>query len=102
MSAPATIGAIGTMSVRATISDTGTIDATGTIIDRVRVTYHGDATIAAGSLATFGVDVEARAAIPPGAEIGIARRWPSDWGTPQFNDPAAPDYVAITAAPGRN
>ena len=57
--------------------------------------------IAAGSLACFEVIVEADSALPYGAEIGLARRWPSDWGLPQFIDPTRHDHVAIEAAPGR-
>jgi hypothetical protein len=62
-----------------------------------RVRYEGDPVLAAGSLARFALILEARAPLPPGTQIGIARRWPSDWGTPQSSDPAAVDYVAVDA-----
>jgi len=68
---------------------------------RVHVAYEGDAVLPAGSLARFDVVVAADFALPAGAEIGLARRWPSDWGTPQASDPAAVDYVDVAAAPGR-
>src|SRR5688572_15342465 len=67
----------------------------------VRVVYDGDPVLAAGSLTRFDVNVEAALALPPGAEIGLARRWPSDWGIPQWRDPAAPNYMQITDATGR-
>jgi hypothetical protein len=68
---------------------------------RVRVAYAGPSVVAAGSHATFSVAVTADFALPRGALLGLARRWPSDWGIPQSNDPAAADYVRIAAAPGR-
>jgi hypothetical protein len=68
---------------------------------RVRVGYEGDHALPAGSLARFDLVVAADFALPPGAEVGLARRWPSDWGTPQASDPAGADYVDVAAAPGR-
>jgi len=67
----------------------------------VRVIYDGDPVITAGSLARFDVGIDADFSLPPGAELGLARRWPSDWGTPQSSDPAKPDYVQVAAATGR-
>ena len=71
------------------------------LADQVVVTYHGDTAVAAGSLIVFEVRIEARHALPTGTEIGLARRWPSDWGTPQFTDPSRADYVRIAASGGR-
>ena len=67
----------------------------------LRVAYDGPDELAAGSRAHFAYRIESPVALPRGAQIGLARRWPSDWGTPQAIDPAAPDYVAIAAVPGR-
>ncbi|MEO8134157.1 MAG: DUF3604 domain-containing protein, partial [Betaproteobacteria bacterium] len=44
---------------------------------------------------------EADVDLAAGAQLGFARRWPSDWGTPQSRDPAAADYVRVAAAPER-
>ncbi|MBK9704971.1 MAG: DUF3604 domain-containing protein [Betaproteobacteria bacterium] len=68
---------------------------------RVGVSYAGASAVTAGSRETFSVAVTADFALRPGALLGLARRWPSDWGIPQSNDPAAADFVRIAAAPGR-
>ena len=68
---------------------------------RVRVAYTGASVVTAGSRETFSVSISADFALPPGALLGLARRWPSDWGIPQSSDPAAADFVRIAAAPGR-
>ena len=65
--------------------------------DEPGVTYIGDTVVSAGSLVHFEIRIESPAALPPGTEIGLARRWPSDWGTPQFDEPAARDHVDIVA-----
>jgi hypothetical protein len=61
------------------------------------VTYEGDPVLAAGALARFAVSVEATFALPAGARIALARRWPSDWGTPQADDPAGVDFLRVDA-----
>ncbi len=68
----------------------------------IAVAYAGAPTLAAGGLTQFSVELEAGFALPPGAQLGLARRWPSDWGKPQWRDPVAADYVRVTAAPGRS
>jgi hypothetical protein len=65
------------------------------------VSYAGASVVTAGSRVTFSVAVTADFALPPGALLGLARRWPSDWGIPQSSDPAAADFVRVAAAPGR-
>jgi len=65
-----------------------------------RVAYEGDAELVAGSLARFAVTIEPHTAMAPGTQIGLARRWPSDWGTPQSHSADQPDFVAI-GAPSR-
>jgi Protein of unknown function (DUF3604) len=66
----------------------------------VRVTYDGEPVVAAGTLTRFDVVVETRFAWPPGTQLGLARRWPSDWGTPQSSDPAAVDFVSVETGHG--
>jgi hypothetical protein len=56
--------------------------------------------VTAGSLASWRITVVPSAPLPAGARIALARRWPSDWGTPQTRDPAAPDYLSATASTG--
>ena len=69
---------------------------------RVDVSYIGEPVVAAGSLTRFELAIDADFALPAGAEIAFARRWPSDWGTPQWSDPARPDFFSVAAAPGRS
>jgi hypothetical protein len=66
-----------------------------------RVVYEGAPQLEAGALTRFTVGVSLEFALPAGAQLGIARRWPSDWGLPQSDNPAALDYVRIHAAAGR-
>ncbi|MEO6407939.1 MAG: DUF3604 domain-containing protein [Burkholderiaceae bacterium] len=80
---------------------TATANSTLSAAAGVRVTYEGPTVLAAGSLARFAIGVEADVDLPPGAELGFARRWPSDWGMPQWRDPSAADFVAIDAGPAR-
>jgi hypothetical protein len=63
----------------------------------VRVRYLGESVIAAGSLTRFALRVDAQFALPAGTQLGLARRWPSDWGTPQSHDAAAVDFVEVRA-----
>ena len=66
-----------------------------------RVVYEGALQLQAGALTRFTVGVLLEFALPAGAQLGIARRWPSDWGLPQSDNPAAVDYVRIHATAGR-
>ena len=66
----------------------------------VRVAYDGDAVLAAGARARFAVSVESTFALPPGTRLALARRWPSDWGTPQADDPASEDHLRVDAGAG--
>ena len=72
-----------------------------TDLGTARVRYEGEPVLVAGSRARFGIAFEAGFTLPAGAELGLARRWPSDWGTPQWSDPSSADFVAFVAAPGR-
>ena len=66
----------------------------------VFATYTGDTVIAAGSMIHFEVSIVSPVALPRGTEIGLARRWPSDWGTAQSADPSGPDFLRIDCASG--
>ncbi|HEY1325767.1 MAG TPA: DUF3604 domain-containing protein [Casimicrobiaceae bacterium] len=63
----------------------------------VHVRYEGEPVLAAGTLTRFTVALGAETRLAPGTQFGLARRWPSDWGTPQSSDPASADYLAIEA-----
>ena len=74
--------------------------ATAATAGDVRVTYIGEPVIAAGSLVHFEVRIVSPVALPRGTEIGLARRWPSDWGTAQSLDSSRPDYMRVDCASG--
>jgi hypothetical protein len=58
------------------------------------------ARVRAGELVTWSLRVTVRQGLPAGTRLGIARRWPSDWGTPQCVDRQAPDYLVVKASGG--
>jgi len=57
-------------------------------------------TIEAGATSSWIVSFETSRALEPGSRLALARRWPSDWGMPQANDPTAADYLTVHAASG--
>lgn len=63
----------------------------------VRVRYEGEPILTAGTLTRFDISVESDFAWPPRTQLGLARRWPSDWGTPQSHDPRTIDFVSVEA-----
>lgn len=65
----------------------------------VRVDYDGAPTLTAGLPTRFAVTLEADTDLPPGSQFALARRWPSDWGAFQAHDPAAADYLQVSAGP---
>jgi len=65
----------------------------------VRVSYAGEPVLIAGASTRFEVTVAADVDLPPGAQLGLARRWPSDWGAFQSHDPAAANYLHVSAGP---
>lgn len=67
----------------------------------VTVRYEGAPVIAAGTRTRFRVILQADFDLPPGAEVAYARRWPSDWGHPQWRDPALADHVGFDVGSGR-
>ncbi len=66
----------------------------------VRVVYEGASVLTAGARTRFDVRFQADIDLPPGAQLGLARRWPSDWGALQSHDPAAPGYLQVSAGAG--
>ena len=54
----------------------------------------------AGSFVRWTDRFVARRDLPAGARIGVAHRWPSDWGIAQGGDPAAADYLEVEASNG--
>jgi hypothetical protein len=60
--------------------------------------YDGPRRMRAGTLARFSLRCRARAALPTGARIAVAHRWPSDWGIAQSDDPRARDYLDVRAS----
>jgi hypothetical protein len=66
------------------------IDIASTLPPRVR----------AGETVQWSLRITAKMELPAGTRIGVARRWPSDWGTPQWDDPSACDYLQVEASRG--
>lgn len=52
----------------------------------------------AGSIAGWVVSVDVTHGLETGSRLAFARRWPSDWGTPQADDPRAPDFFTVHAS----
>jgi hypothetical protein len=65
--------------------------------------YDGPSQFRAGELARWALRLTARVALPRGACIAVAHRWPNDWGVAQSDDPEAADYLEarIDAGPVR-
>lgn len=53
----------------------------------------------AGDTVRWTCTVEAVRPLPAGSRIGLARRWPSDWGPPQTARPDAADHLAVETRP---
>jgi hypothetical protein len=54
----------------------------------------------AASFGTWDIILTASRALARGTRIGLARRWPSDWGVPQGAEPGAADYLTVGASSG--
>ena len=53
--------------------------------------------VIAGMFGTWRLTYRAgRRGLGPGGRLGIAWRWPADWGRPQFTNPAAAHYTSLT------
>jgi hypothetical protein len=64
--------------------------------------YDGPRSIRAGSLTRFVFACRATARIHAGARIGVAHRWPSDWGIGQSSDAGGVDYLEVRASGGKD
>jgi len=71
-------------------------DAAGAIA----FSYAGEHRMTAGSLQRWTLRFTARTDLPAGARIGVAHRWPSDWGIAQSDDPAGVDYLEAASSDG--
>jgi hypothetical protein len=56
--------------------------------------------VRAGELGRWSLTFHPAVALAAGSRFALARRWPSDWGVPQSNDPAGADYVCVETARG--
>ena len=66
----------------------------------VRVSYRGAPCLQANSLTCFDVALCAGMALPAGARFALARRWPSDWGLPQWTDARSENHMRVDAPDG--
>lgn len=60
--------------------------------------YRGPGLLTAGSTSHFEITIELDMPLPLGACLALARRWPSDWGTAQWDDPAAVNFAQAFAS----
>lgn len=60
----------------------------------------GPVRMTAGSFVRWTDRFVARRDLPAGARIGVAHRWPSDWGIAQGGDPVAADYLEVETSTG--
>jgi len=64
--------------------------------------YEGNARMTAGSLQRWTLRFTAQVDLPACARIGVAHRWPSDWGIAQASDAGAVDYLEAETSDGRS
>jgi hypothetical protein len=62
--------------------------------------YEGERRMTAGTLQRWTLRFTAQVDLGPGARIGIAHRWPSDWGIAQASNPAGVDYLEVETTDG--
>lgn len=70
----------------------------GTNIEWAEASLGFPPAVRAGELGRWPVTMRLKRALPRGARLAMARRWPSDWGLPQAGDPAAPDFATVAAS----
>ena len=51
--------------------------------------------VVAGSHGTWTTEIRLAGRLEPGACLALARRWASDWGRPQWDDPAGENYTTV-------
>ena len=64
----------------------------------VITSYRGTARLTAGCMTRFEVTVQSDATLRAGACLALARRWPSDWGTPQWARAEGENYVKVLSS----
>ena len=68
----------------------------------VTTVFRGDDCVTAGAPTHFSLSMEADFDLPAGACLALARRWPSDWGTPQWARSGELDFArAVTSGAAR-
>jgi hypothetical protein len=66
----------------------------------VTTSYQGAARLTAGSLTRFDVAIQSEATLLAGTCLAFARRWPSDWGLPQWSRADGENYVKVVSSAG--
>jgi hypothetical protein len=61
----------------------------------VTTIYRGKDSVPAGALTHYSVHLRADFALPAGSSVALARRWPSDWGEPQWTSSREKDFARI-------
>lgn len=64
------------------------------------VDWDAPVAVEAGSATRIAIELRADAPLAAGTLLAFARRWPSDWGLPQWAQPDAPDYLRVSAGTG--
>ena len=85
------------MSRAARAVSSATVTQPATAID---FKYDGASRMTAGALQRWVLQFTPHVELLPGACIGVAHRWPSDWGIAQASDPAGADYLEAKTSNG--
>ncbi|HVE51662.1 MAG TPA: DUF3604 domain-containing protein [Casimicrobiaceae bacterium] len=80
----------------------GLADPTRVDADAIRFEYVGATRMTAGTLDRWTLRFVALRDLPAGARIGVAHRWPCDWGIAQASDPQGVDYLEVVVAGGKS
>lgn len=83
-----------------TVAEVLTLVREGPSTEAVAFRASGPARMTAGTLGRWTFTFEARAALPAGARLAAAHRWPCDWGTAQGLDPAGADFLDVRTHDG--
>ncbi|MEJ7671051.1 MAG: DUF3604 domain-containing protein [Casimicrobiaceae bacterium] len=66
----------------------------------IAFTYEGEPRMTAGALQRWTLRFTAQIDLPAGARIGVAHRWPSDWGVAQASNAGDVDYLEAETSDG--